>query len=158
MRICSKCGESKDDSLFFKDKRKPGGLRYSCKACDTKESAKAFKIKKLITLCRDNTPTTEQKNVWDGVGLWSKHYDRCVECNETIFKHKGNGVCSRCYSRLRQSPSDTLFNRRLRARKNSTGHIKANKLYYKRLQSNYEEAKKNKENETPQVKNLLNSI
>ncbi len=29
---------------------------------------------------------------------WSKHSEKCTSCNTTLFEHKGNGLCSRCYS------------------------------------------------------------
>lgn len=40
MKICSKCKEEKPFSEFYKDKRKPDGLHYSCKQCKTDYDAK----------------------------------------------------------------------------------------------------------------------
>lgn len=36
MKKCSQCGEEKDESEFYKDKRHPDGLRYNCKVCQNK--------------------------------------------------------------------------------------------------------------------------
>lgn len=49
-------------------------------------------------------PTREAKWVWDGIGLWSKKYpdiDRCLECNSTVYRHRANGVCAKCWNDLR---------------------------------------------------------
>ena len=29
---------------------------------------------------------------------WSKHFVNCISCKTTLFEHKGNGFCARCYS------------------------------------------------------------
>lgn len=46
-------------------------------------------------------PTNNSKKLWSGRGLWSKYYDRCSECTLTMYKHKGNGVCIKCYEKIR---------------------------------------------------------
>ena len=44
MKICTKCGQSKPLTDFHKNKSKPDGLKSQCKACTTKEYAKAKAI------------------------------------------------------------------------------------------------------------------
>ena len=29
---------------------------------------------------------------------WSKRFEKCTSCDTVLFEHKGNGLCSRCYS------------------------------------------------------------
>lgn len=51
------------------------------------------------------------KWVWDGIGPWSwKHpdIDRCVECNSTVYKHCGNGVCAKCFDQMRYRDQEKL--------------------------------------------------
>ena len=33
---------------------------------------------------------------------WSKHFEKCKSCNTTLFEHKGNGYCTRCYSAIKE--------------------------------------------------------
>ena len=28
---------------------------------------------------------------------WSRNHERCTSCKTTLFKHKGNGLCAKCY-------------------------------------------------------------
>lgn len=37
-KVCSKCGEEKEDSEFYKDKSVKSGLKSSCKECDRKRA------------------------------------------------------------------------------------------------------------------------
>ncbi len=32
---------------------------------------------------------------------WSRNFEKCTSCKTTILKHKGNGLCTRCYDTYR---------------------------------------------------------
>lgn len=43
MKVCAKCGDDKDESEFFKDKRSSDGLQSYCKKCKSKLVCKYYK-------------------------------------------------------------------------------------------------------------------
>lgn len=80
-KICSKCGESKDESEFYKDSLQTSGLRPDCKAC------KRLKVKEYALNNPDKIKLRDFKyrSLHPEVGRLSrkKYYNK----NKSIFVH-----------------------------------------------------------------------
>jgi hypothetical protein len=59
-KICSTCKVKKDVSLFYRDKGKPDGRKYQCKACREKTST-IYRLKNLERI-RENQRRFHEKN------------------------------------------------------------------------------------------------
>lgn len=107
-----------------------------------------------------NEPKSDNKNLWNGRGRWHPEYDRCIECTTNVYKHKGNGVCYKCYRRLwyennRQQEIDAAV---MRKRSNKDKVNEARRARGK-LAKKYIDAATNGEiNKTPTIHNLLMNL
>ena len=76
MKVCSKCGESKEKDLFHKDKHKSDGLYSSCKDCLTAiYTSKEYREKR-------KTPAYDaikRKHKVKSYGLTVEKYDEMIE-------------------------------------------------------------------------------
>ena len=115
--VCSKCGESKPSSEFFKDRQKTSGLRPDCKTCNmvksrawaeaNKHRRKAYSIKSIygITIDEYNALLAQQNyrcaicDVHQDSMNKALHVDHChrtgkvrgllcVNCNSALGKLK----------------------------------------------------------------------
>ena len=73
MRVCSKCKQERDDSMFVRDKRGPGGLGYWCRECRTR-NAKVWRHDAGLTIRNAKPPRAA-----DEQGRWP-----CSRCNERL--------------------------------------------------------------------------
>ena len=96
--------------------------KYQCRSCgkknvildihhidgngtSKKKGDKNNNLDNLITLCRK----CHNKADWARImkerklkGLWSLHYDKCIECGKRDSPHTAKGVCNRCYNLKRR--------------------------------------------------------
>lgn len=45
-------------------------------------------------------------NLYSGIGgnrKWSRYYDKCENCNTNESKHKGYGLCVKCWEKLKRN-------------------------------------------------------
>lgn len=162
MKKCTKCKKFKPITDYYRSKETNDGRKNQCKDCQNfikKEKIKAMIVVKNLKL---EETTKNAKNIWGGIGPWSRKYSDCVECGLTVYKHKGNGVCSRCYVKLRQSPSD----QKDVAAKRMRDYYKKNKKKVRKSKDKYDslvkivvrDCKNDLDNQKPEIKNLLKFI
>lgn len=105
-----------------------------------------------------HTPSRDAKWLWDSVGRWCKNpdIDSCLECHSTVYKHLGNGLCERCYDKLRtRDPEKAAESKRAsyEKKKAAGGQFsrKQAKLWIDRAKSKEIEV-------TPVIENLLDNL
>ena len=82
MKLCIKCNESKLETQFRPNKRRPDGLQVYCRSCD-KDYQKEWYIKNSEVhkqRAKINNRITRQRN-WDFIIDYLNHHP-CVTCGE----------------------------------------------------------------------------
>ena len=105
------------------------------------------------------TPSKDAKWLWDGLGRWSVKYPditECLECNTSVYKHLGNGICAKCYDKLRPRDDEEVKE----WRKKSYERAKAKGYKPSRtVAKEWISKAKNKEIPiTPKIENLLTNL
>lgn len=61
--------------------------------------------------------------------MWSKKYDKCIVCGTSEKKHKGNGMCTNCYSKKKRTAlsKQKIDKVRKKDRKNKARYRKKNR-------------------------------
>ena len=93
---CTKCGEVKERTKFFKDSQKKTGYRPACKICDmigSKERQRNNKNRKFNVL---KSATVVTKNQY--LSLLSDQKDSCAICNKTTADNKRNLSVDHCHN------------------------------------------------------------
>jgi hypothetical protein len=104
-------------------------------------------------------PNKLAKWVWDGIGPWSRKYPditECLECNTNVYRHNGNGVCDRCYDKLREKDEEKIkeYKRKSYERLKESGRPTSGviaKTWIKKAQDREIPI-------TPKINNLLNNL
>ena len=55
---------------------------------------------------------------------WSRKFERCIECNTSKFKHKGSGLCVRCFDKRRYKTNPKVKGYRDKYTKNNRDKIR----------------------------------
>ncbi len=137
-----------DEKRKLKNKNKNRYKKY-----DDKKAIKAI-IKNEIL----KTPTKELKMSWDGIGKWSKEYDKCIECNTNIFQYRCRGLCKKCYSKLlyQNYDKEKLRQDQRKYRKKNKEKLAQRQKAKRSLEKKIFDQVKNGEIETtPKIENLL---
>lgn len=106
------------------------------------------------------TPSKEAKWLWDGIGRWSVKYwpdiTECLECNTNVYEHGGNGICKRCYDKMRPRDPEKVkeWQKKSYERLKEKGHI----FSRKESRNWIEKAKKKEIPMTPKIDNLLDNL
>lgn len=79
MKICTKCGESKDQTEYYKDSRYPNRLRPTCKVCHNTASTQNYE---------------NNKRAWRAT-FYQRRYGISIERFEEMLA-KQNDVCAVC--------------------------------------------------------------
>lgn len=88
-KICTKCGEEKPISEFYKDKQKSSGLRPDCKLCNslkTKDYAKNNRQEINLNNLKYKTGLTKEAYR----NLLAEQNNCCAICKITIDEHNKN--------------------------------------------------------------------
>lgn len=116
MKKCSKCGEHKAVSEFYKDKTKADGLRCSCKGCQGAHQKKAYatikgrNLKRLygITLEEYEAMLLKQGGVCAICGLTERVEGRALAVDHCHATGAVRGLlCSACNIALGKFEDDT---------------------------------------------------
>lgn len=109
-------------------------------------------------------PKSENKSLWNGIGKWHHEFFDCLECNTTIYKHKANGVCRKCYRKLYYDNNhlkEKGYTKQYRKENPEKVQETKNK-WRKRARAEADKfidiAKNKKADVTPKIKNLLNNL
>ena len=126
MKKCSKCGETKPLAEFYKCKKKPDGLQFYCKVCNSeRQKSRNFSVdpnlkEKKCRKCDETKPVAEfgkSKNNPDGLNNYCKVCDsKRKKRNFSVDPDLKEKKCSRCdetkpvaeFSKYKNSP-DGLF-------------------------------------------------
>ena len=130
MKKCSKCGETKPLAEFYKCKKKPDGLQFYCKVCNSeRQKSRNFSVdpnlkEKKCRKCDETKPVAEfskYKNSPDGL------FYHCKVCNSEYKNKKANK--DKRNERLRQRyKNDPEFKLRKAVRNHTHKIIKATKI------------------------------
>lgn len=107
-----------------------------------------------------SNPTKYQKWLWDGIGKWSVKYwpdiQECLECNTSVYKHAGNGLCEVCYNKLRERDAEMVkeSQRKSYLKKKSLGKPSSRK----ESQVWIAKAKEQRIPITPKIANILDNL
>lgn len=115
MKHCSSCDISKEDSAFHKDKSKPDGLYYKCKACVNSAYTPIKKKLKECEYCGKEFKGSGNAKYCNSKCLYKAQYEKgkgsyefiCKGCGETAFavsKQRTNYCTHGCY--LENKPND----------------------------------------------------
>ena len=80
---CSRCGQLKPKTEFYKDKQKTRGYQYHCKTCQN-EIRKKYPSKWTYKIC---TKCGERKNIKDFFKQKNGKYGRNSQCKECVKKY-----------------------------------------------------------------------
>lgn len=106
------------------------------------------------------TPSNDAKWLWDGVGRWSWKYwpdiQECLECNTSVYRHNSNGICDRCYDKLR--PRDPEQQKEWKKKSYERARARGHKFSGQVSKEWIEKAKKKEIPITPKIENLLDNL
>ena len=54
---------------------------------------------------------------------WSRKFEECIKCKKIKFKHKGNGLCLRCFDKKRYITNPNIKKSRDKYRRNNKDKI-----------------------------------
>tara|TARA_R110002167_G_scaffold71719_2_gene202249 strand:- start:34 stop:438 length:405 start_codon:yes stop_codon:yes gene_type:complete len=88
MKKCSKCKEEKEFSEFYKDKRSPDNLGYTCKVCSKTKNAQYYidnKTKFKVYNLSKNYGVSQE----DFIALLKEQDSRCKICGVNTLEESG---------------------------------------------------------------------
>ncbi len=102
-------------SAAFNKIRDKGYKEYICDICQKKYNLKEGKLIKDKFICKSCIEVRKnKKNIY-----WCEKYklSKCVICGENKIRHFGNGLCRRCYGKLRFSDTENKIKHKESMRK-----------------------------------------
>lgn len=96
-KICTKCGISKPQSEFFKDKQKKSGYRPDCKKCNSKVASTYSKLNREAANFRNiKYKTGVTKEMY--FSLLEEQNNQCAICKCSIHEYNKSFSIDHCHS------------------------------------------------------------
>lgn len=98
-KVCGKCGEPKDTSLFSKDPKMKGGFRSWCKKCTSKAASDINKkryVEDPTYRSRQLEASEIHQERYPYSGTWQQMNQRCLNPNHEAYKNYGGRGISVC--------------------------------------------------------------
>lgn len=99
LKKCTKCGEEKPLSEFFKDKGQKSGLKPSCKTCckkKTREWINENPEKRKFYVLKSSTGVTKEQYE----NMLKKQDCKCAICSKTIEENAKNLAVDHCHDTM----------------------------------------------------------
>jgi len=125
---------------------------------DRRRERKNIKWRAKTALIKEvfKNPNKHQRQIWNGIGRWSRKYEQCVECNTTLYRHNGLGLCYVCYTHL-QLPSNPSY-RKSEQKRNKDYYKLRNERRKNKFQKAMELIKKGEIEVDSKINNILNNL